>query len=150
MPKRTEHPDLEARFRERFVEARKRNGFSQEEVADDLGITQQTVARFENSKRGMSLNDMPKWAAAIGEDWRSLVVDEMPGGSKSELRRALSDKRAELGMRRAEAGNAAAALERAQQQLRLRESDARRTQALLAAARSAIADLERQIDEMDG
>jgi transcriptional regulator with XRE-family HTH domain len=147
MARNGEYPDLEARFRERFIAARKRRGYSQDDVAAEIKVTQQTVARFENSKRGLSVNDMPRWANAIGEDWRSLVAEER--GSKSELRRALADKKAELQMRRYEANNAAAALERAEQQARLREADVRRTQALMAVASADLAEIERQISEKD-
>jgi transcriptional regulator with XRE-family HTH domain len=93
-------PDLADIFRARFIAARKMNGLKQEDVAARIGTVQQTVAKFELGKRGLSVAEMPAWAEAVGADWRVLLgVAEVAPLSSDVLRNriaGLSESRAEI------------------------------------------------------
>lgn len=53
-------------FRQRVVEARKRRGWSQAELAELLGVSRSSVTTFENGTRGVSLDDALSYCAALG------------------------------------------------------------------------------------
>jgi transcriptional regulator with XRE-family HTH domain len=94
-------PDLEERFRARFIESRVANGLTQQDVATALGTTQQTVARFEGGQRGLGVNDLPRWAGAIGEYWLRMLSTQGPEGlSAVEVKRLTSELNEELRDRR--------------------------------------------------
>lgn len=76
-------------FRERFIEARKRRALSQEDVAVLLDVDQQIVSNFERGKRRLSLDDMPRWARAVGNDWRDMLRTEQDRTTLKALREEL-------------------------------------------------------------
>ena len=53
---------------ERIKKARKNKGWSQSELGQVLGVSQQMIAQFENSKRRPKLETLDKIAAAKEAD----------------------------------------------------------------------------------
>lgn len=60
--------DTYVRFRKMLVEARKKNGLSQQEVADRLGRPQTYVSKCELGTRRMDLIEFLEMAEVIGFD----------------------------------------------------------------------------------
>jgi transcriptional regulator with XRE-family HTH domain len=55
-------------FRELMVTTRKKNGLSQQDVADRLGKPQSFVAKYENGERRIDIIEFITIARAIGAD----------------------------------------------------------------------------------
>ena len=66
-----------AAVRRRTRELRKAAGLSQAQVAEALGMTQQTYSHFE-SRSVMPLHLMPAFARLVGTDCNSLLTGEPP------------------------------------------------------------------------
>lgn len=61
-----------------LVALRKRKGFTQQEVADHMGVEQSTVSKIENSNSGrrrISADQLHRYARAIGAYTGHVVVD---------------------------------------------------------------------------
>lgn len=52
-----------------MLDARKRAGVSQEELADALNISTRTVQRFENGEKSPTLEEFISWYRALGLNW---------------------------------------------------------------------------------
>lgn len=52
-----------------MLDARKRSGQSQEELADLLNVSISTVQRLESAKRSPTLEDFIEWYRALGMNW---------------------------------------------------------------------------------
>lgn len=52
-----------------MLDARKRAGVSQEELADTLNISTRTVQRFENGEKSPTLEEFISWYRALGLNW---------------------------------------------------------------------------------
>ena len=52
-----------------MLEARKRSGQSQEELAERLNVSPRTVQRLENAERAPTLEDFLEWYRALGMNW---------------------------------------------------------------------------------
>lgn len=52
-----------------MLEARKRSGQSQEELAERLNVSPRTVQRLENAERAPTLDDFLEWYRALGMNW---------------------------------------------------------------------------------
>nr|DAR17115.1 MAG TPA: helix-turn-helix domain protein [Caudoviricetes sp.] len=52
-----------------MLDARKRSGQSQEELADLLNVSISTVQRLESAKRAPTLEDFIEWYRALGMNW---------------------------------------------------------------------------------
>lgn len=52
-----------------MMEARKRSGQSQEELAERLNVSPRTVQRLENAERAPTLEDFLEWYRALGMNW---------------------------------------------------------------------------------
>jgi transcriptional regulator with XRE-family HTH domain len=145
-----EFPDLEARFRSRFIAARKRRGLNQEDVAARLEITQQTVARFELGQRGLAANDMPAWAHAVEEHWRELIEDEnVWNGTLAQLRKHLGAQRLQLTGIREGAEQLDRKAEGLREELVALEPQRARQWAAVRWAESNVADTERLLAERE-
>lgn len=52
-----------------MLEARKRSGQSQEELAERMNVSPRTVQRLENAERAPTLDDFLEWYRALGMNW---------------------------------------------------------------------------------
>lgn len=52
-----------------MLEARKRSGQSQEELAERLNVSPRTVQRLESAERAPTLEDFLEWYRALGMNW---------------------------------------------------------------------------------
>lgn len=73
--------DLEAAFLQRFRAARKRADLTQEDIADGLGVTQQTVAKIEKGQQRLRLSEAGQLARLVGVPLERLLG--LPGPSES-------------------------------------------------------------------
>lgn len=62
-------------FGERLKKVRKLKGMSQQEVADQLGVTQQTIAQYERAESTPKLETIKKIAAALEVQYTDLFDD---------------------------------------------------------------------------
>ena len=66
---------------ERIQEARKKKGFTQKELAEKIGVTEQTVGNYETDNRNPNLDTLALIAKALGESLEFLYS----GKKTSEL-----------------------------------------------------------------
>lgn len=62
---------------EKIMEERKRNGWSQEELAEKLGVSRQSVSKWESAQSVPDLNRIIKMAELFGVTTDYLLKDEM-------------------------------------------------------------------------
>jgi len=81
--------EFSRRLAERIVSMRKANGMTQTDVADKLGITQQSFARYEAGQRRFPVNILPTLAEALDVSIEELigVATEGRRGRTSQLER---------------------------------------------------------------
>lgn len=65
-----------------LIEARKRAGYTQRELAEILGVSQPTVANFERQDNDPRLSTLRRYALAVGADIRHQVL--LPDGAQVE------------------------------------------------------------------
>jgi transcriptional regulator with XRE-family HTH domain len=71
-------------------DARRNEGWSQEALADAVGVTREHISMVENGRRPMSLNLAERWAAVVGgelDEWDLLSL----APSMTQLRDVLTD-----------------------------------------------------------
>ena len=66
----------------RLAQARKDQGLTQQQVADQLGIAQQTLAHYESGRLRLPATTLPPLAHMLG-----LTVDELLGQAKAKGKR---------------------------------------------------------------
>jgi len=69
------HDERYRRLIERLVARRKELGFTQQAVADKIGMHQQNVSRFETGERRLDAVELVDVAAALGLDATDLIRD---------------------------------------------------------------------------
>ena len=65
------------KFNEKLLELRKEKGLSQEELGEKLGVTRQTVSKWELGNTSPKLDDLMKIC-----DFFEISVDELIGNEK--------------------------------------------------------------------
>lgn len=65
--------DMPMRYLERLAELRKRKGLTQMDLADQIGVEQPTIQRWEKGKREPNFNQLFALAAALGVDPGALL-----------------------------------------------------------------------------
>jgi transcriptional regulator with XRE-family HTH domain len=89
-------------FGARLRTARKRAGLNQTELAERVGVTRQTVTKWEREHRLMRPSALPRIAEALGVTTDELFPQELPRTGTSDreriarLEQELRDLRAEL------------------------------------------------------
>lgn len=63
-------------FSDRLKDLRKRNGYTQKQLADMLNVSQNAIYNWENGKREPSINTIIKIAEALGVDIFDLIEIE--------------------------------------------------------------------------
>jgi len=66
--------EADERLLDELRDLRKRNGLSQQDVADRLGVTQGAIARIEGGSRDPRLSTLRRYAFAVGADVRHVVT----------------------------------------------------------------------------
>lgn len=78
---------------DKIIEERKRNGWSQEELAEKLSVSRQSVSKWESAQSVPDLNRILKMAEIFGVSTDYLLKDEM---ENQEVRREISESYTEL------------------------------------------------------
>ena len=75
---------------DKIIEMRKKNGWSQEELAEMLGVSRQSVSKWEGAQSMPDMNRILKMAEVFGVSTDYLLRDEMelPAGSEAEILQA--------------------------------------------------------------
>ena len=58
-----------------IIEARKRSGLTQQDIADRLGCTAATVSNIERAVGGMTLRQLGDWYGFMGTDGKAIIRD---------------------------------------------------------------------------
>ena len=72
----------------RIAQARKAQGLTQQHIADELGIAQQTLAHYESGRLRLPASMLPPLAQML-----ALTVDELLGQEKSKGKRGPTDRK---------------------------------------------------------
>ena len=81
---------LNEKFGKALREQRKKNGWTQEELAKKLHTSKQVISKYEKSQRSPNIYVANEYARVLG-----ISLEEMLGGVPAEMKAALPDKRAE-------------------------------------------------------
>ena len=57
-------------FADKLIDLRKRSGWSQEELADRLGVTRQSISKWESAQSVPDMNRIIMMAKLFGDLWR--------------------------------------------------------------------------------
>ena len=90
-PRPDDVPDITG-LREQLVHLRQQHGISQAELANRLGVTQTAVSYWETGRRQPGLDDVERWAAALGASPTLLQGSPRAGSNvRGDLRERLAE-----------------------------------------------------------
>lgn len=73
--KKTIHTKQQVTLLEMLVEARAALGWTQDDLASHLGLTQSEVSKFERGERGLDVLQLRTWVGAVGLPFVEFVAD---------------------------------------------------------------------------
>ncbi len=77
---------------QRIADARKARGFTQQQIASELGIAQQTLAHYEGGRLRVAVALLPQLAKALTISFEELIGDELLGIEARPVRRGPTPK----------------------------------------------------------
>lgn len=93
-PHRTQNMEEQAMiFADKLIRLRKKNGWSQEELAEKLNVSRQAVSKWESAQTVPELEKLLQLSALFGVTTDYLLKDELeleeytPGGGETSVKR---------------------------------------------------------------
>lgn len=71
-------------FLDALVELRGKHGYTQQQVADAIGVSQTAISKFESEGSNPTLATLRRYALAVGARFELRVVDDCVGQAHSE------------------------------------------------------------------